>query len=104
MTKLKLIALILIASLPSLAFGDIHIKYLYPDGSLKTIYEFTPVSPQDDINHAISESVSENTGGPFHIIIGTDLDRNPTSQTYSIVASAGVLICQNVLDPTGQGD
>lgn len=97
--KLLLSTLAITFVLAVQAFAALEIKYLYPDGSLKTIYGFTPVSPEEDIAYAVSESDNPAGGGPFHVIIGVDLAKNPTSQTYSIVASHGVLICQNVLDP-----
>lgn len=76
-----------------------QIKYLNPDGSLKSIQPFSSVDPATDIANAVAESISENQGGPYHVVVGENLEDNPSRETYAIVASAGVLICQNVLNP-----
>lgn len=76
-----------------------QIKYLNPDGSLKALYPFDPVSPADDIEYARVASISENEGGPYHVVIGENLEDSPGREVYHIVYSAGVEICQNVLNP-----
>lgn len=75
-----------------------QIKYLHPDGSLKALYPYESQGAQQDIAHATAESSTENAGG-FHVIIGENLEDSPGRETYAIVASLGVLICQNVQDP-----
>lgn len=76
-----------------------QIKYLHPDGSLKALYPYESQGAQQDIAHAIAESSTENAGG-FHVIIGENLEDNPTREEAHIITSLGVLIWQHVLDPT----
>lgn len=97
MKKLILFASIIIASC-SLAAADTHIKYLHPDGSLKAIYSYEFTTPEQDIAFAVNESFDANNT-PYHVIIGENLHEAPTHQSYYIVASSGVLICQNILNP-----
>lgn len=76
-----------------------QIKYLHPDGSFKALFEYSLGDPAQDIANAITESISGTQGGPYHVILGENLDANPTRQTYFVVAFAGVLIAQNILNP-----
>lgn len=73
-----------------------QIKYLYLDGSLKSLQEHSDQGPAGNISHALSES---QLGDGLHVIIGEHLDGPTRAEVYQIVASTGVLICQNVLNP-----
>lgn len=71
-------------------------KILALDGTLKSITPLGDEPPQDLINHIVSVS-AEDSG--YHVIAGENLEDNPSREVYHVVASAGVLLCQNVLDP-----
>lgn len=73
---------------------QIAIKAL--DGTLKRIETLGEYEPQALIDHITAVS-NEDDG--YHVYAGDNLEDNPTREVYHVVASAGVLICQNVLDP-----
>lgn len=67
------------------------------DGSSKGVAEFTDsTDPETLIDRAVTWSADEDG---FHVIIGENLDSSPTQKTAKVVASQGILIFQNVLNP-----
>lgn len=72
--------------------------YLHLDGTFKDIQEIpSSWSPQEIIDNVILVS---HEGEDFHVIAGSNLDSETnTDKAANVVASAGVLIFQNLVNP-----
>ena len=70
------------------------------NGEIKSTEAYSTTDPQAMIDFAVSISAE---GGGYIVIIGTNLDKRPTEMVANIVASNGLLIFQNVLNPNDSG-
>lgn len=65
------------------------------DGTDKGIIPYED-TPQGLIDHAVAVS-AEDDG--YHVIMGENLEDDPTREVAHVIASNGVLVWQNVVNP-----